>query len=138
MILLDTNVVSALMQDPADERVLDWVNGRRRRELWVPSITVFEIMFGLERIRPSRRYDRLRSEFEVMLHDDLRGQIAVFDEEAARAAADLAARLERVGVSAETKDLQIAGIAISRRAALCTRNVRHFQDAGIALVNPWA
>jgi predicted nucleic acid-binding protein len=31
----------------------------------------------------------------------------------------------------------IAGIALARRAALATRNAKHFDDAGLDLVNPW-
>ena len=35
------------------------------------------------------------------------------------------------------RDTQIAGIAIARRAAVATRNVKHFQDLSIPVINPW-
>jgi predicted nucleic acid-binding protein len=42
-----------------------------------------------------------------------------------------------MGRSADFRDVQIAGIAASRRATVATRNVRHFEGAGVELVNPW-
>jgi predicted nucleic acid-binding protein len=38
----------------------------------------------------------------------------------------------------EIRDVQIAGIATVRKAVLATRNIRHFEDLGINLVDPWS
>ncbi|MEK7245730.1 MAG: type II toxin-antitoxin system VapC family toxin, partial [Pseudomonadota bacterium] len=61
-----------------------------------------------------------------------------FDRAAAEAAAEIAARERRSGRTIEIRDVQIAGIAAARRATLATRNVKHFEGLGLALVNPWA
>ncbi|PYR76692.1 MAG: VapC toxin family PIN domain ribonuclease, partial [Acidobacteria bacterium] len=60
-----------------------------------------------------------------------------FDVAAANAAALLAAERQRAGRGVDMRDTQIAGIALARRATLATRNVRHFADLKIPVVDPW-
>jgi toxin FitB len=73
-----------------------------------------------------------------LLTDDRNGRVQVFDQAAALAAGTIAAEGQRGGRTVEIRDVQIAGITASRRAALATRNIRHFEATGIDLVNPWA
>lgn len=44
----------------------------------------------------------------------------------------------RVAGTVDFRDIEIAGIVAARRATLATRNLRHFRELGIALVDPWA
>jgi predicted nucleic acid-binding protein len=60
-----------------------------------------------------------------------------FDSAAATEAASLAATRQKNGRQVEMRDTQIAGIALARRATLATRNLRHFVDLKILLVDPW-
>jgi len=60
-----------------------------------------------------------------------------FDQMSAHTAAAIAAKQRAAGRPVEIRDVQIAGIAAARKAALATRNTRHFEDFGIPLVNPW-
>ena len=75
--------------------------------------------------------------FARALEEDFEARILPFEQNAARAAALVAARRRQNGRSIEIRDAQIAGIASARRATLATRNTRHFADLGIALVDPW-
>ena len=68
----------------------------------------------------------------------IQGRILPFDAPAAEAAASLAAVRRRQGRPGELRDTMIAGIAIARRATLATRNVRHFADLPVAVIDPWA
>lgn len=138
MILLDTNVLSALMQERPDPVVVDWLDSQAPESIWTTAVTVFEIRFGLELLSPSRRRRALEAAFDAMLRDDLSGRVAAFDSAAAEEAAKLAARRQRRGRPVDLQDIQIAGIALTRRAALATRNVRHFDGLNVNLVNPWA
>jgi len=61
----------------------------------------------------------------------------IFDSPAAEQAALLAAERQRRGQPVDVRDTQIAGIVLSRRAALATRNVRHFSDVSAEVVSPW-
>ena len=84
-----------------------------------------------------RRRDALIREFERVISDDLQGRILAFDQPAAEQAAALMARRQAEGRSGELRDSMIAGIALARRATLVTRNVKHFEEAGVDVVNPW-
>lgn len=137
MILLDTNVLSALMRDRPDPVVVDWLDGEPAESIWTTAITVFEIRTGISLLAEGRRSVLDRS-FAQLLAEDLDGRVQVFDLAAAVAAGELAADQQRNGRTVEIRDVQIAGIAASRRAVLATRNTRHFETAGIELVNPWA
>jgi predicted nucleic acid-binding protein len=138
MIILDTDVISALMRRSPDRAVLDWLNRQDRGQIHTSAINIFELRFGLL-IRPddeNRR--RLAQGLEALLTTTLAGRVLPFDSAAADAAATLEARRKLAGELKGARDVQIAGVVISRGASLCTRNVRHFEDAEIPLTNPWA
>ena len=77
----------------------------------------------------------LEAAFARVLDEDLENRVLDFDAGAATSAAALAAVRHRAGRPADLRDTQIAGIALTRRATLATRNVRHFAD--VPVVNPW-
>lgn len=138
MIILDTSVLSALMRDEPDAAVVTWLDAQPPESIWTTAITVFEVRTGLGLLDPSRRRDRLESAFEQVLLVDLDDRVLAFDTAAADAAGVLVAAAQRLGRSLEFRDSQIAGIALARKAALATRNVRHFKDLGARVVDPWA
>lgn len=135
MILLDTNVLSALMRTEPDVVVVDWLDTQPSESIWTTSVTLFEIRTGLELLPSSRRH--LEDAFERVLSDDLDDRVVSFDSAAANAAGSLVARRQRAGRSVEVRDAQIAGIALARKATVATGNVRHFRDLGVRLVDPW-
>lgn len=137
MILLDTNVLSALMQREPDRAVVAWLDAQPSESVWMTSITVFEVRMGLELLADGHRRRRLEQEFDRLLDDDLDGRVQLFDRAAANAAGTIAAERQRAGRTVEIRDVQIAGIASARKATLATRNVRHFEGLGIHLIDPW-
>lgn len=138
MILLDTNVISALMRREPDPVVVAWLDRQPSESIWTTSITVFEVEFGLALLEAGRRRRRLAQLFATLLEEDLEGRIEAFDRSAAEAAARAAAARRRAGRPVEVRDLLIAGIALARRATLATRNLPHFDGIGLALVDPWS
>jgi predicted nucleic acid-binding protein len=74
----------------------------------------------------------------LLLQEDLENRVLDFDSAAATEAASLAAARQKNGRSVDLRDTQIAGIALTRRVTLATRNVRHFGDLRILIVDPWA
>jgi len=137
VILLDTNVLSALMQREPDQAVVAWLDEQPSESVWTTAITVFEVRMGLELLAKGRRRNQLEQEFDRLLVEDLDGRVQLFDRAAADAAGTIAASRQRAGRTVEIRDVQIAGVASSRKATLATRNVRHFEGLGIRLVNPW-
>jgi predicted nucleic acid-binding protein len=138
MIVLDTNVLSAVMQAQPDEAVISWLDRQPPESVWTTSITVFEIEMGISLLAEGRKRKRLKEAFAQAMREDLEERILAFDETAAIEAAHLASDRHKLGRPVDFRDTQIAGIVIARRAALATRNVRHFEDLAVALVDPWA
>lgn len=137
MILLDTNVLSALMLREPDSRVVDWLDGQAPESIWTTAVTVFEIRFGIEMLANGRQRRRLEEVFSKALEEDFENRVLPFDQNAAQAAASIAAHQRRQGRPVEIRDVQIAGIASACKATLATRNTRHFQSLGIQLIDPW-
>lgn len=137
MILLDTNVLSALMRREPEPQVVAWLDRQPAESVWTTSVTVFEVRLGLELLAEGRRRGSLEQAFTRALEDDLEHRVAVFDASAAEAAGRLAAERRRSGRPVEIRDVQIAGIATARKASLATRNLRHFEGLGLKLVDPW-
>jgi len=101
------------------------------------SITLFEARFGLALLPKGRWQQTLEAAFGRLLKEDLENRVLDFDSAAATEAASLAAERQKAGRSVDMRDTQIAGIALARRATLATRNVRHFRDLKVPVVDPW-
>jgi toxin FitB len=137
LIILDTNVISALMQGVPEPLVVEWLDRQPAESVWITSITLFEARLGLALLPKGRRQQALETAFEQVLADDLEGRVLDFDRAAAEAAAQLAAERQRKGRPVDIRDTQIAGIVMARRAKFATRNIKHFADVGAEIVNPW-
>lgn len=137
MIILDTNILSALMRQAPEAAVVHWLDRQPADSVWITSVTLFEVRLGLAILPRGRRRHALESAFEQLLAEDLEDRVLAFDSAAAAESASLAAERQKAGRPVDFRDTQIAGIAHSRRATLATRNTRHFQDLRVAVVNPW-
>jgi len=136
MIILDTNVLSALMQQEPDKKVVAWLDQQPRTSIWTTSLTLLEVRFGLQIMASGKRRSLLMQAFENLL-DMMSQRVAPFDAAAARQAADLRASRTRRGRPGELRDTMIAGIVVAHHAALATRNLSHFEDLSVPVVNPW-
>jgi predicted nucleic acid-binding protein len=137
VIILDTNVLGALMRPVPDAAVVRWLDRQPAESVWITSSTLFEARLGLALLPSGRRRQRLESEFDRLLREDLENRVLDFDSAAATEAASLAAARQKSGRPVDMRDTQIAGIALARHATLATRNVRHFADLEISIVDPW-
>lgn len=138
MIVLDTNVVSALMRRDPNPKVVAWLDGLPAESVWTTAITVFEVQFGLAILTPGRRRRQLEEAFARAIEDDLEHRILPFDQSAAQAAGAMAARKRRAGRPVEIRDALIAGIVAARKASLATHNIRHFDGLDLPLIDPWS
>lgn len=138
MIVLDTNVISALMQPAMNPAIIDWLDRQTPTAIWITAVSVLEIRSGLLLLPEGKRRKGLLERFDRLLSDAIEGRVLAFDRNAAEAASVLSARRIAVGRNIDATDTQIAGIVISRRAILATRNIKDFSDLDIPLINPWA
>jgi len=137
VIILDTNVLGALMRTAPEAAVVAWLDRQPAQSVWITSITLFETQFGLALLPIGRRRQMLETLFARLLNEDLENRVLDFDSAAATESASLAALRQKSGRPVDMRDTQIAGIVLARRATLATRNVRHFRDLKISIVDPW-
>jgi predicted nucleic acid-binding protein len=138
MTILDTNVVSEVMLSAPCPAVLSWLSRvRAADQLFLTSITVAEILYGVELLPSGKRHDNLKADAEAMFTQDYSSRILVFDERAACAFAQIAASRRRLGRPIAELDAQIGAIASVHNATLATRNTADFEGCRIRLVNPW-
>lgn len=137
MIILDTNVLSALMRSEPDKTVVSWLDDQVTESIWITSITLFEAHFGLALLPKGARRQELTARFDDLLANDLENRVLLFDQAAAKKAADLAAQRKYAGRPVDMRDTFIAGIALARKARIATRNTRHFDDLPGMVINPW-
>jgi predicted nucleic acid-binding protein len=138
MIVLDTNVLSALMRQAPDKKVIDWLDTQPRTSVWTTSVTILEIRFGLQILPAGKRRSLFMKALEILLVDKIGGRVAPFDTAAAERAADLMASRHKRGRPGDLRDTMIAGIVLACHATLATRNSAHFEDLSVPLIDPWA
>ena len=137
MIVLDTNVVSALMMPGMNAGIISWLDRQPASVIWITAVSLLEVRSGLFLLPDGRRKSGLLEQFDRLLSDVVADRILPFDRNAAETAAILSAQRVAVGRVIDRMDTLIAGIVVSRRATLATRNIRHFSDLDVPLINPW-
>jgi toxin FitB len=131
--LIDTNVVSEAAKPIPDANVLRWLG--QRFPLVLPSIAVYEIASGIQRLAPGKRREFLEAWLAELL--DTAYDVLPFDGSAALACAALESEARRLGRAFELRDLLILAIAKSRDLGIATRNVSHFRGFGVPLYDPF-
>lgn len=136
MILLDTNVVSEAMRPVPEPGVLAWLNDQLAETLYLSSVSLAKLLFGIGALPSGQRKDKLSKTLEGLLLL-FRHRILPFDVEAARCYAELAVSARQAGRGLPTADGYIAAIAASRGFAVASRDSAPFLAAGVAVINPW-
>ncbi len=136
MIVLDTNVISEAMKSQPDSAVHAWLDAQAAETLFLSSVTVAEMLFGLGVLPAGRRKDALAQTLDGLLAL-FRDRILPFDIDAARQYAHLAVTARTSGKGLPTPDGYIAAIATAHGFAMASRDVAPFQAAGIRVINPW-
>ena len=137
MIVLDANVVSELMRPTPGPQVLAWLDAQVPDTLWLTSVSVAELLFGIARLPDGARKQAFAQAAQRMLEEDFANRVLGFDLQAASVFADLAATSERAGRPIGLADGQIASICLVHKASLATRNEKDFMNLGLELLNPW-
>jgi tRNA(fMet)-specific endonuclease VapC len=136
--ILDTNVISELVATEADQRVIAWIDSLDSESIFLSVITIGELKKGIEKLPNSKR----KSTLETWLREDLlvrfRDHILSLDIPVLLAWGMLVASMEKQGNPLPAIDSLIAATAAQSGFTLATRNIGHFEPAGISLIDPWA
>jgi toxin FitB len=134
--ILDTSVISELMRPTPEPLVLQWFNRLSADDAHLTSITVAEILLGIELLPLGKRRDLMRAGAERTL-GVFAGQVLSFDEKAAHAFSLVSSTRRRHGRIMSDFDAQIAAIARVHGAILATRYESDFEGCGVTIMNPW-
>lgn len=137
MIVLDTNVVSEAMKPEPNPAVMAWLNAQAAATLYLSSVTLAELLFGIAALPAGRRKDLLSQALEGLLRL-FRDRVLPFDTDAARHYAELAVTARAGGRGFPTPDGYIAAIAASRGFMVASRDTAPFEATRVPVINPWA
>jgi len=137
MILLDTNVVSEPIRRHPDSRVLDWLDAQVIETLYFSTISLAELLLGVENLPIGRRRTALAAALEQQIAELFGDRIIPFDIPAAEAYAKVVARARSQGQAISIADGQIAGVAAANKLRVASRDEQRFHAAGLVVINPW-
>lgn len=136
MIVLDTNVVSEAMKPEPAPVARDWLDAQSAETLYISSVTLAELLFGVGVLPDGRRKQKLAATLDGLL-DLFEGRILPFDTDAARRYSDLAVAARSAGKGFPTPDGYIAAIAVAHGFTVASRDTSAFEAAGIDVIDPW-
>lgn len=137
MIIIDSDVVSAFMLDRPEAALVQWLDRQDPVLIWTTAVNVYEIRKGLTMMPAGAKRRQLDLLFEDALIQILGNRVLQFDRNAADIAARPSASRKQRGLNIADLDTMIAGIALTNRAQIATRNERHFFDLDVPVINPW-
>lgn len=136
MIVLDTNVISEAMKPALDPVVSGWLDEQAAETLFLSSVTLAELLFGIAALPAGRRKEALAETLDGLLAL-FADRVLPFDTDAARRYAELAMKARAAGQMLPTADGYIAAIAAARGYIVATRDTSPFVAAGVEVIDPW-
>jgi predicted nucleic acid-binding protein len=136
MIVLDTNIVSEAMKPKPHPVVMAWLNEQVAETLYLSSVTLAELLFGIAALPIGRRKDMLTQAVDGLM-EIFRDRVLPFDTAAARRYAELAVTAKNCGRGFPTPDGYIAAIAAARDYTVASRDTSPYEAAGVPVINPW-
>jgi toxin FitB len=137
VIILDTNVVSEPMKPGGDHHVRDWLDDQIAETLYLTSISLSELLLGVEVLPDGKRKEGLAAALTELLVELFGPRILPFDQQAATVYATRVSRARASGRAISMADGQIAAIAAVHGFTVATRDTAAFIAAGVPVVNPW-
>lgn len=135
--LLDTNVLSELRRPKPDQRVVAFVASQPLEDLFISTVTLAEIRFGIEMVSDAGR----RADLVDWLANKVR---PLFEQRVLKVSEDVMLKWRlmveggrRAGHTFSQPDLIIAASAAHYGLTVVTRDVSDFDRAKVPVLNPW-
>lgn len=139
MIILDTNVISELQKPAPSENVIAWLDAQDPSNLYLTSVTVGELMFGVFSMPRGAKFESLSNAVSALVEEDFKGRIIPYDATAAYYFGMRVGSARRNGKTIGLADGQIASIAIANDLApVATRDSKPFEMLNVDVIDPWS
>lgn len=126
-----------MMKTSPSISVSNWIDQQEVTELFITTITIAEISYGINALPKGKRRQLIQSAFNNTIRDAFRHRILSFTEKAAHTYGKIMGLRKEIGRPLSILDGQIAAIAMAEEASLATRNIRDFKDCGLNLIDPF-
>jgi len=136
MIVLDTNVISEAMKPEPHPAVRAWLNEQGAETLYLTSVTLAELLYGIGALAAGKRKDKLTQTLEGLM-GVFKERVLPFDVDAAKRYAGLAVMARAAGRGFPTPDGYIAAIAVSRGFIVASRDTAPYEAASVKVIDPW-
>lgn len=136
-LLLDTCVLSEMVKQQRNNRVVSWLSRQRPDTLYVSALTLGELQKGITKLPLSARKTFLETFLQSDVLEGFKGRILDVDSNVALEWGNLVALSEQAGRRMPYVDSLLAATALFHRLTLVTRNTRDMEASGVALLNPW-
>lgn len=137
MIIIDTNIVSEMMRPSPETTVINWFNNQETNSLYLTTISIAEIRYGIRALPDGKRSQLLAEGFNALIENAFKNRILNFDEGAAYQYGEVMGKRKEIGRPLDCLDGQIIAIAKANNCAVATRNTRDFEHCGLTLINPF-
>jgi toxin FitB len=137
LIIVDTNVISELMRTSVSPNVLEWIDRQIAETIYITTISVAELRFGIASMPDGRRKTLIDGMFETQLLRMFDKRVLPFDLDATNHYARLRTQAKSTGRAINAPDAFIAAIAAQHGYAVATRDVSPFEAAGLVVIDPW-
>ena len=134
-VLLDTNVLSELVRQRPEPRVVAYV--KSQPNALVSVLTLHELAYGAARVDDEARRTALEG-WLAGIRGRFAASVVAVDAAIAERAGRIRAEADRRGRGCDVLDVLIAATALERDALVATRNVRHFETLDVDAVDPWS
>jgi toxin FitB len=118
--------------------VLDFMSGQQLADMFVCSILMAEIRYGIE-LTVSEEQRRAHVEWlERVVRPMFAGRVFEITEDSMLHWRLLVREGRRIGRTYPEPDLLMASVAVANGATIVTRNARDFAETGVPVLNPWS
>jgi predicted nucleic acid-binding protein len=138
VIILDTNIVSEPMKPQSSATVTDWLDRQVAETLFFTTISLSELLLGVELMPEGRRRTGLDTAVTNLVARMFGPRVLPFDPAAAASYAKIVGRARSLGYNVPVAAGQIAAIATARGFIVATRGTALFAATGVPVINPWS
>ena len=135
--LLDTCVISELIKQEPNQKVVEWISNIDEASLFISVLTIGELHKGIEKLPDSRTKSTLHKWVAYDFRTRFQNRIVDFDIQTATIWGKIQAKSELLGKTLPAIDGLIAASGLCHDLVVVTRNIKDMKASGVELLNPW-